>query len=108
MRIHQRPTTAEVNACHPWLDAELDAVGSPVIVALGAVAAVRALFGRSLGIAASRGRPFELGNRVAFITYHPSAVLRGDERADELRDALVSDLSLAGRAASSVGREVRR
>jgi uracil-DNA glycosylase len=106
-RIHQRPTTAEVNACHPWLDAELDAVGSPVIVALGAVA-VRALFGRSLGIAASRGRPFELGNRVAFITYHPSAVLRGDERADELRDALVSDLSLAGRAASSVGREVRR
>src|SRR5262245_26081868 len=78
-RIHQRPTTAEINACRPWLDSELETVDGPVVVALGAVA-VRALFGRSLGIAASRGRPFDLGERAAFITYHPSAVLRGDER----------------------------
>jgi DNA polymerase len=106
-RIHQRPTTAEVNACHPWLEAELEAVDSPVVVALGAVA-VRALFGGSLGVAANRGRPFELGDRVAFITYHPSAVLRGDERADDLREALIGDLTLAGRAASTAGSEVRR
>jgi uracil-DNA glycosylase len=106
-RIHQRPTTAEVNACHPWLEAELEAVDSPVLVALGAIAA-RALFGRPLGIAASRGRPFDLGDRIAFITYHPSAVLRGDERADEIRDALIGDLTLAGRASSTVGPEVRR
>jgi DNA polymerase len=106
-RIHQRPTSAEVNACHPWLDAELAVVDSPVVVALGAVA-VRALFGKSLRIGASRGRSFMLGNRLAFITFHPSAVLRGEERADELRDALVDDLTLAGRAASSTGRERKR
>jgi uracil-DNA glycosylase len=97
-RIHQRPTTAEVDACHPWLDAELEAVDSPVVVALGATA-VRSLFGRPLGIAASRGEPVQLGDRVGFITYHPSAVLRGDERADELREALVADLALGWRAA---------
>ena len=93
-RIHQRPTTAEINACHPWLDAELAAVKSPVIVALGATAA-RALLGRPLGIASSRGRPFTVGDRAVFVTYHPSAVLRGDERADELRAAIVDDLSAA-------------
>ncbi len=96
-RIHQRPTTAEINACHPWLDAELDAVASSVVVALGATAA-RALLGKSLGIAASRGRPLALGDRVVLVTYHPSAVLRGDERADELRAAIVDDLMAAREA----------
>jgi DNA polymerase len=93
-RIHQRPTTEEINACHPWLDAELEALTSAVVVALGATAA-RALLGKSLGIAASRRQPFTLGDRVAFVTYHPSAVLRGDERAGELRDTIVNDLALA-------------
>jgi uracil-DNA glycosylase len=96
-RIHQRPTTAEIDACHPWLEAELDAVDAPVIVALGATAG-RALLGRSVGIAANRGRPLPLGERVIFVTYHPSAVLRGDERAKELRQALVDDLATAGAA----------
>jgi uracil-DNA glycosylase len=96
-RIHQRPTTAEINACHPWLDAELEAVASSVVVALGATAA-RAVFGKALGIASNRGRALPVGVRVAFVTYHPSAVLRGDDRADELRAALVDDLRLARQA----------
>jgi uracil-DNA glycosylase len=66
-------------------------VASSVVVALGATAA-RALLGKSMGIAASRGRPLVLGDRVALVTYHPSAVLRGDDRADELRAAIVDDL----------------
>ena len=45
-------------------------------------------------------------HRVVFVTYHPSAVLRGDERADELREALVDDLSSARRAAESTPKEV--
>ena len=98
-RIHQRPTTAEINACHPWLDAELDAVASSVVVALGATAA-RALVGKTLGIAANRGRALALGDRVVLVTYHPSAVLRGDERADELRKAIVDDLMAAREAAA--------
>jgi DNA polymerase len=102
-RIHQRPTTSEINACHPWLDAELDAVASSVVVALGATAA-RALFGKTLGIAANRGRRHALGDRIVVVTYHPSAVLRGDQRADELRAAIVDDLVAARDAAAETRR----
>ena len=104
-RIHQRPTTAEINACHPWLTAELEAVRSPVIVALGATAA-RALVGKALGIAANRGRSLPLENRVVFVTYHPSAVLRADERAEEIRRALIADLAAAHQAGGSRSKEV--
>jgi uracil-DNA glycosylase len=44
-RIHQKPNAAEVAACRPWLDAELEAVEPKVLVALGATAA-QALLGR--------------------------------------------------------------
>ena len=54
-RLHKKPDTAEVEACHPWIDAELRAVEGRVIVALGATAA-RSLFGRTMPIAANRGR----------------------------------------------------
>ena len=90
-RIHQKPTTAEVQACHPWLDAEVRAVRPDVIVALGATAA-RAVLGRNVGIAASRGNVHEAFGTTTLVTYHPSAVLRADDRAAEVRAALVEDL----------------
>ena len=93
-RLHKKPSTAEVEACHPWLDAELRVVRARVIVALGATAA-RSLFGRTMPIAASRGQTFEVSGRPAIVTYHPSAVLRADEAAAEIRAALVEDLRRA-------------
>jgi len=63
---------------------------------LGAVAA-RSLLGRSVPIAASRGKRFEVAGRPTFVTYHPSAVLRADDRAVEVRAALVADLKAAQR-----------
>jgi DNA polymerase len=99
-RLHKRPNTAEVEACHPWLRAELAAVRGRVIVALGAVAA-RSLVGKPVPIATSRGKPFELdGGRVVHVAYHPSAVLRADDAAAEIRAALVTDLRAADAAAS--------
>lgn len=90
-RLHKKPNTDEIEACHPWLTAELDVLGPSVIVALGATAA-RSILGRAVPIAASRGTPFELDGRPVVVTYHPSAVLRADERAEEVRAALVDDL----------------
>src|SRR5256886_11204206 len=43
-RIHQKPDAAEISACRPWLEAELDVVRPDALVALGATAA-RALLG---------------------------------------------------------------
>ena len=93
-RLHKRPNTDEIEACHPWLRAELQVVRGRVIVALGAVAA-RSILGRTVPIAKSRGTTFELDGRAVVVTYHPSAVLRADEAAEEIRAALVSDLRAA-------------
>ena len=78
-RLHKKPTTAETLACQPWLEAELDAVGATIVVALGAVAA-RSLVGKTVTIAHSEGQPFEVAGRAVFVTYHPSAVLRAEAR----------------------------
>jgi uracil-DNA glycosylase len=97
-RIHDKPAIAHIEACHPWLEAELAAVKPHVIVCLGATAA-RAVLGRVVRIGAERGK--ELKERVAdarvLITVHPSAVLRlrGKPEWDEAFDALVADLEAA-------------
>jgi uracil-DNA glycosylase family protein len=93
-RLHKKPNTGEVEACHPWLDAELRLLSGSVIVALGATAA-RSVLGRTVPIAASRPKSFELSGRPVVVTYHPSAVLRADERAAEVRAALIEDLRRA-------------
>jgi uracil-DNA glycosylase len=95
-RLHKKPNTAEVEACHPWIDAELRAVRPSVVVLLGATAA-RSVLGRTTAIASSRGERFEMDRIPTMVTYHPSAVLRADERAAEIRRALVEDLELARR-----------
>jgi hypothetical protein len=48
-----------------------------------------------VGIAANRGTRFDVHDVAALVTYHPSAVLRADDRAAELRRAIVEDLGLA-------------
>jgi uracil-DNA glycosylase len=93
-RLHKKPSTAEIEACHPWIAAELDAVRARVVVALGATAA-RSVLGRSVPIAASRGVRFEADGRPMIVTYHPSAVLRADDAAAEIRGALIADLRVA-------------
>lgn len=98
-RIHKTPDTAHIVACRPWLAAELDAVDPRVVVALGATAA-RAVFGRPVRIGAERGRRLEAEGRTAFVTTHPSAVLRrrGEPDFDDAFDALVGDLESAAKA----------
>ncbi len=98
-RIHKTPNAEEIAACHPWIDAELNALTGSTIVALGAVA-TRSLLGKSLPIGKSRDTTFTLSGRSVVVTYHPSAVLRADDRAAEIRAALVHDLRRAARIAS--------
>ena len=98
-RLHKKPTTAEIEACHPWLEAELRAVRPAVVVVLGATAA-RSLIGRTTAIAANRGKHLVVHGLPTVVTYHPSAVLRADDRAAEIRQALVHDLQLARRWSS--------
>ena len=53
-RIHSKPSSLEIKACLPWLEAELAAVQPEVIVLLGATAA-QALLGASFRVTRERG-----------------------------------------------------
>lgn len=105
-RIHATPETRHINACRPWLTAELSLVRPHVVVALGAVAA-KALFGSSFRLTQHRGErlgwPPERGPyagdatpvEAAFATVHPSSILRVDpEDRDDAYDQLVHDLQV--------------
>jgi uracil-DNA glycosylase family protein len=95
-RIHQTPDRWQVNACLPWLHAELAAVSPAALVCLGATAA-QALLGSSIRIGRDRGTLIdsELAEHVT-LTTHPSAILRLREAAerDAAMEAFVEDLRL--------------
>ena len=82
-RIHQKPTGAEITACRPWLDAEIELVRPRVLVCLGATAA-QALLGREFRVTKQRGVPVDspLAEHV-LATIHPSAILRAQDRDAE-------------------------
>jgi DNA polymerase len=96
-RIHDKPNWSEVAACRPWLEGEAAAVKPKAIVALGATAA-RAVTGRTVAITRERGQPLESDLApVVVATFHPSAVLRAQDRKDELQAALTEDLRIVAK-----------
>ena len=101
-RIHEKPGVVHIDACRAWLDAELRAVDPAVVVCLGATAA-RAVLGRTVRIGEERGRALPLGNRIAVVTTHPSALLRMRDRGarEAAQAALTADLVLAAREAET-------
>jgi uracil-DNA glycosylase len=93
-RLHQKPNAAEINACRPWLDAEIAAVKPHLLVLLGATAA-QALLGRDFRVSLQRGQLIERSGLPPMIaTVHPSSILRAPD--DETRElemrAFVQDL----------------
>lgn len=98
-RLHKRPNAYEIERCKIWLDVERKIVKPAAIVAMGATAA-RSLFGRAITIVKTRGRTLQLPDgTTAFVTIHPSWLLRIEDRADKEREYrhFVSDLRLAGK-----------
>jgi len=93
-RIHQTPRANELQACRPWLEAELTLIKPEILVCLGATAA-RAIFGDTFRITKDRGHfaPTRWAPKT-IATYHPSAVLRGedDTQKAELYAMLLEDL----------------
>jgi DNA polymerase len=108
-RIHQTPEMVHVNACRPWLAAEMSQISPEVIVTLGATAG-RALFGSSFRVMKERGslRPFEppsafedagVHSTWTVATVHPSAILRmPDDVRSKAFEEFVADLEVARKA----------
>jgi uracil-DNA glycosylase len=86
-RIHSKPSSMEIRACMPWLEAELEVVRPEVIILLGATAA-QALLGASFRVTRERGN-FVRSNLAPYVmaTVHPSSLLRIEDDA-ERKDAI--------------------
>jgi uracil-DNA glycosylase family protein len=75
-RLHVKPSVAEIQACNWWLRQEMRLVSPRLVIALGATAA-RALLGRVVTIAQSRGNSITLNDTTSlWVTIHPSFLLR--------------------------------
>ena len=95
-RIHKKPNTIQINACRPWLDAEITVVKPDVVVLLGATAA-QAILGQNFRVTQQRGQwvKSEIAPYV-LATVHPSSILRAqddDSRHEEMRK-FVEDLKV--------------
>jgi uracil-DNA glycosylase family protein len=97
IRLHQKPSAGEIEACKPWLEAELRRLAPEVLILLGATAA-RALLGPRVRVTVDRGifTAPGLAPRVV-VTVHPSSLLRSQDEASREKDyrAFVKDLALA-------------
>jgi uracil-DNA glycosylase family protein len=98
-RLHQTPRASEIEACRPWLEAELAVIKPRALVCLGATA-TRALLGTKVKVTKDRGQLIEseLAPIVA-VTVHPSSILRirEDDERRVARAELAADLAFVAR-----------
>jgi uracil-DNA glycosylase family protein len=96
-RIHKKPRYSEIQACRPWLDAEIKVTRPQLIVCLGATAA-QDLLGNDFSVTRQRGQfiPSPLAPYV-MATVHPSSILRARDDASRLqqKQAFIRDLKIA-------------
>ncbi len=88
------PRPDEIEACHPYLDTQIELIAPRVVITLGNFA-MRLLLGTTDGIRKVRGRAYPFRNGHLVPTYHPAAALRGgaevvaEMRADFVRAKLL-------------------
>lgn len=74
---------AEITACKPWLEAEIEVVRPKAVVCLGSTAA-QALLGRDFKVTQQRGEMVDSALApLVTATVHPSSILR--ERDEDTR-----------------------
>lgn len=83
------PLPAEIEACRPYLESQLETIGPKVVVTLGNFAS-KLLLDTTEGITKVRGRTYPYRGGVLIPTFHPAAVLRGGGEAQaQMRADLV-------------------
>jgi DNA polymerase len=103
-RIHQTPKRFEIEACTPWLEAELEVVKPDALVLLGAIAA-KALLGSSFKVTQRRGELLDSDLApIVSATVHPSSILRQPDEARRVaeREAFAEDLRVVAKALGAV------
>jgi uracil-DNA glycosylase family protein len=92
-RIHKKPSTTEIKACKPWLEAEVETVKPHVIVCLGA-SATQSVLGSNYKLTQERGKFVDHPWGRITATMLPSAIQRMPDQDERHRayDDFVSDL----------------
>mgnify|MGYP002681752798 CR=1 FL=1 len=90
------PSTAETNACRPYLDRQLEIIRPRVVLCLGSPSA-NALIHTNFRIMQERGRFFEVPFAdYAIAALHPAYILRqGGQAFRDVRATLVADIGAA-------------
>ena len=103
-RIHKKLRDSEIEACRPWLDAELEVVKPKILVCLGASAA-QSLLGKDFRVSRQRGQVVDSDLAPAVVaTVHPSSILRARDEAsreEQLKD-FVQDLKFVAKLAKAI------
>jgi DNA polymerase len=101
-RIHSKPEGPEIDACRWWIEQERVLIRPPVTVALGATAA-RSLFGKVMTIGKVRGSALQLPDGgEAWVTVHPSFLLRVPDNREAEYARFVEDLARIGERAKTL------
>jgi uracil-DNA glycosylase len=104
-RLHQTPRANEIEACRPWIEAELGAVKPDALVCLGATA-TRALLGSKVKVTRDRGALIDSDlAKLVGVTVHPSSILRirEDDERKLARAQLADDLAFMARELDRAG-----
>ena len=72
---NRQPKTGEINACNPYLQAQIDAVKPEIVLCLGSPAA-KNLIDKNFKITKDRGKWYDRENFWAMATFHPAYILR--------------------------------
>ncbi|MGX7952472.1 UdgX family uracil-DNA binding protein [Tsuneonella sp. HG249] len=93
-RLHQSPTSKEIDICRFWVESERAIVQPKLILAMGASAA-RGMLGKTVSISKARGMAHTLDDgSELWVTAHPSYLLRLDGPArDEQSRLFDADLA---------------
>jgi uracil-DNA glycosylase len=98
-RLHEKPNAREIDACSPWLAAELAVIDPEIIICLGATAA-QLLLGHDFRVTKERGRWVQSRYEARVMaTVHPSSILRApdDEEREKQYREFVKDLEFVAR-----------
>ncbi len=102
-RIHKKPNAAEIQACRPWLDAEIRVIRPRAIICLGSTSA-QAVIGSTFRVSIERGH-FVKSDLAPLVTatVHPSSILRAPTADARRRETarFIADLKKIREALSS-------
>ena len=105
-RLHAKPTSREIKACRPWLEAEIQAIHPPMIICLGATAA-QSLLGNAFRLTQHRGEVLTNTSWSPWLlaTVHPSSLLRIPDAAarQAARESFFADFRTSATQLSNLG-----